>query len=170
MPIRPVSTALRRCSGRRSQPRVMICALPASMPATRSAPKQRVNPPAVVEATAGTADRACAAASARCRSRALTNLPSRSWHCAREATSSPPVTPRARVLIGPIPVSNASITPNRSISSPTASTPALPVSEGSGAPNRARRRARRRADFPLLRRPRNFSTWKVPTSRGQIRS
>jgi len=67
---------------------------------------------------------------------------------------------------GPIPASSASMTPSRSISSPTASTPADPVNEASGAPNLAVRRA----DFPVLRGPRNFSTWKVPLSRGQIGS
>jgi len=80
------------------------------MPATRAGPKQRVNPPAVVEATPVTAESSCAATSVRWRSTAVTNLPPSSWHCANPATSSPPVTPRARALIGPIPVSNASIT------------------------------------------------------------
>jgi len=169
VPTRPASTAVRRCSGSRAQPRAMMVVLPASMPATRSGPKQRVHPPAVVEATAGTADSICAAVSARWRSRAATNLPSSSWHCASPATSSPPVTPRGRALIGPIPVSRASMIPSRSISSATASTPADPVNEASGAPNRARRRARRRANFARPRRARNFFAWKVPSSRGQIR-
>ncbi len=60
MPTRPASTAVRRCSGSRAQPRAMMVVLPASMPATRSGPKQRGHPPAVVEATAGTADSICA--------------------------------------------------------------------------------------------------------------
>ncbi len=63
-------------------------------------------------------------------------------HCAKAATSCPPVTPRTRDLIGPIPASRACTTPSRSISSPPASTPAVAVNDGSGAPNRTPRRAR----------------------------
>jgi len=44
------------------------------------------------------------------------------------------------------------MTPRRSISSPTASTPADPVNDASGAPNRTVRRG----DFPTLRRARSF--------------
>lgn len=93
---------------------------------------------------------------------AFANLPSSSWHCTSRDTL-PPMTPRARVLIDPVPVAKASMTPTRSISSPTVSNPADPADEASDAPNRALRRA----DFRARVRPRTFFTLRVRSIYGQ---
>ena len=58
-------------------------------------------------------------------------------------SSSPPVWPRSRALIGPITASSNQIMPSRSTSSVTAAIPDTPVNLGSGAPTRTRRRNRR---------------------------
>ncbi len=151
----------RSCSGDRnlagSSPnqRSTSRARPASTPASCPGPNRRANEPAVVDASVGTTDKTRPAVSARTRSNPASASCPNSCAPANDTSSCPPDRPRLRVLIGPIPASNADTTPSRSTSSDTASIPAAGVNDGSGAPTTTRGRP----PFP----PRTLSTERVPS-------
>src|SRR5664280_1492392 len=129
-----------------------------SIPASWTGPNRPASLPAVVLGATGASVNRALPASARTRSIPVGQSWPASCAVAIPSSSWPPVNPRARCLIGPIPRSSAPTIPNRAVTSSTAANPASAVSDPSGAPIRTRR-AGRLADRFL---PRSLLTEQVP--------
>lgn len=132
--VAPAHSPSRRGASSSASIRPFTAATPASTRRQPRASIRRARPAAVVEASPGTGVSTCPVASARWRSRPTRKSSPANCAVARPTSSSPAPNPRARDLIGPTSVSIASITPSRSNSSVTETSPAFGVNDGSGAP------------------------------------